>query len=69
MRLKVESSAIGANTPQNEVGPKESTLESLVQCQIPEAREIVRNFAQNALSLKLVMSARLSRAAGRRVPL
>jgi hypothetical protein len=67
--LKVESSAIGAITPQNEVEPKESTLESLVQSEMPEAREIAQNSAQNALSLTFIMSARLSRAAGRRVQL
>jgi hypothetical protein len=66
--LKVESSAIGANTPQDEVEPKESTLESRVQYQMPEAREIARNSAQNVLFLTFIMSARLSRAAGRRVP-
>jgi hypothetical protein len=67
--LKVESSAIGANTPQDEMRPKESILASLVQSEMPEAREIARNCAQKALSLTFIMSARLSCAAGRRVPL
>jgi hypothetical protein len=67
--LKVESSAIGANTPQDEVAPKESIPASLVQRQMPKARETARNSAQNELSLTFIMSARLSPAAGRRVPL
>jgi hypothetical protein len=66
--LKVESSAIGANTPQDEVGPKESTLESLVQSEMLEACEIARNSAQNVLFLTFIMPVRLPRAAGRRVP-
>jgi len=49
--------------------PKESILASLVQSEMPEAREIAQNCAQKALSLTFIMSARLSRAAGRRVPL
>jgi hypothetical protein len=67
--LEDESSAIGAITPQDEVTRTESILASLVQSEMPEAREIARNCAQNALSLTFIMSARLSRVAGRRVPL